>query len=110
MKKAAQEQQKNSTKRVVGKPFKKGESPNPGGRPKGSTSFKIILERLGIQPSTADPKKTRDEAIALKAYELAEQGDKWAIQFVVERREGKPGQSIDYTEHKLEPLEGIIIE
>jgi hypothetical protein len=34
-----------------------------------------------------------------KVYEKAEEGDKWATQFVVENRDGKPNQRIDITEH-----------
>ena len=94
--KTTQQQRKNNGNL---KPFKKGQSGNPGGRPKGSTSFKLLMEKIGIEPSKIDPTKTKDEAIMRQVYEKAEEGDKWATQFVVENREGKPSQRIDITEH-----------
>ena len=100
MTKRPQEQANNKNNNPTGKGgFKEGKSGNPGGRPKGSTSFKLLMEKIGLEPSTADPKKTKDESIMRKVYEKAEEGDKWATQFVVENRGGKPNQRIDITEH-----------
>ena len=107
MDKVAREPQKKRTGKVIGRPFEKGNKANPGGRPKGSTSFKLLMEKIGLEPSTDDPKKTKDEAIMRKVYEKAEEGDKWATQFVVENRDGKPNQRIDITEH--DPDEVIIL-
>lgn len=35
-------------KRVVGRPFKKGESANPGGRPKGSPNQALVAQKMAI--------------------------------------------------------------
>ena len=94
--KKPESQVKSKSRNPTGKGgFKKGQSGNPGGMKKGTTSFKAMLTRMGLDPSIEDPKLTKDEAITKKIYEIAEGGDKWAIQFVVERREGKPSQSIE---------------
>lgn len=85
--------------RVVGKPFKKGVSGNPKGRPKGSSSLKDILRRIGIEELEGSD-MTKDEAIMRKVYKLAFDGQPWAVQFIADRKEGKPHQSIDITEHE----------
>lgn len=104
--KLAQEPQKKRTKKVIGRPFEKGNKANPGGRPKGATSFKALMLRIGLEPSTKDPSITKDEYVTRSIYEKAEEGDKWAQQFVIERREGKPSQSIDVTDNRRETYDG----
>ena len=99
MKDESQQQTINRKRKAPKTAFKKGKSGNPGGRPKGSTSFKLLMEKIGLESSIEDPKKTKDEMIMRKVYEKAEEGDKWATQFVVENRDGKPNQRIDITEH-----------
>lgn len=91
---------------ATGKGFKPGKSGNPKGRPKGSTSIKDILRRIGIE-SLEGTDMTKDEAIMRKVYKLAFDGQPWAVQFIADRKEGKPHQSIDITEH--EPDEVIEI-
>jgi len=110
MEKKPQEQTKNRKRKAPKTAFKKGQSGNPGGRPKGSTSFRLLMERIGLEESTKDPRLTKDESIIRNIFDKAEDGDKWAQQFVVEQRDGKAPQSVSYTEKKLEPLEGIVIE
>ena len=77
------------------KPFKKGQSGNPKGRPKGSFSFKktIYEEMEKTFRTTVDGKRQTIEvgrgiikAIALKAMK----GDVRAAQFLQEVIEGKP--------------------
>jgi len=84
--------------RVVGKPFKKGVSGNPKGRPKGSSSIKDILRRIGDEVLEGSD-MSKDEAIMRKVYKLAFDGQPWAVQFIADRKEGKPHQSVDITEH-----------
>ncbi len=78
--------------------FKKGQSGNPKGRPKGSSSLKDILRRIGIEELEGTD-MTKDEAIMRKVYKLAFEGQPWAVQFIADRKEGKPHQSVDITEH-----------
>ena len=101
MKKEPQDQTKSRPKRKAPKSaWKPGQSGNPGGKPKGTTSFKALMLRIGLEPSTKNPEITRDEAITKEIYKQAEAGDKLAIKFVVEHREGKPNQQIDITERE----------
>ena len=66
-------------KRVVGRPFQKGQSGNPGGR-----------RALPITKALA---ATLNEARALKIAEVVwaavERGEPWAVQFATDRLEGK---------------------
>jgi hypothetical protein len=94
---------------VTGKGFVPGKSGNPKGRPKGSSSIKDHLRRIGDEILEGSD-MSKDEAIMRKVYKLAFEGQPWAVQFIADRKEGKPNQSIAYTEKKLEPLEGIVIE
>jgi len=87
-----------------GRPFKKGESGNPKGRPKKGTTWKDVITRLTNQAriDESDEKKQKKlvkELIIKKQIELAMAGDKHATKFLAEREEGMPRQSIDYTEH-----------
>ena len=49
---------------------------------------------------------TKDEAIMRKVYKLAFDGQPWAVQFIADRKEGKPHQSIDITEHERPEYNG----
>jgi Family of unknown function (DUF5681) len=72
-------------------PWKKGQSGNPGGRPKGSISkyYKLILEET-------DPKthKVRAEKLARRHIDEAEANPSFA-NIVLDRTEGKVVQPID---------------
>ncbi len=51
---------KKQQKRVIGKPFKKGQSGNPAGRPKGSISVVAELKKkLEEIPNEGNPEKKR---------------------------------------------------
>lgn len=66
-------------KKVVGRPFQKGQSGNPGGR-KALPLTKAILSKL-------TPK--RAETVAEVLIAKAEAGESWAVQVLYERTEGK---------------------
>jgi hypothetical protein len=72
--------------------FKKGQSGNPGGRPKGSISLvNLIRRRLTENPELAD-------AIADNLIALAAQGDQKAINAIreiLDRVDGKVPQQVD---------------
>ena len=74
--------------------FVKGVSGNPNGRPKKDICIPEILRGLLGEQSTVDVKKTRLEQICFKAITLAEDGDKDARNWIAERTEGKPVQTI----------------
>ena len=84
---SAEKQQGNSTK-VVGRPFKKGESGNPNGRPKKGTAIADILNARGDEVD--DDGLTNRETMLHKVYDKAvKHTDRWAVQFIADRTEGK---------------------
>lgn len=83
------------------KPFKKGESGNPNGRPKGSISLETRVKRLLEEPDKL-PKAIQQmigniceegtapiDALLIAAYMNGLQGDTKAMQIVLERGWGK---------------------
>ena len=98
-------EKKTAKKNGPGKPFVKGESGNPRGRPKKGTTWKDVITRatnqLRIDEKDERKRKKRvKELIIRRQIELALAGDKHATKFLAEREEGMPRQSIDYTEHE----------
>lgn len=104
---------------TVGKQFKKGESGNPSGRPKGSLSIPDMLRKISDE---AVPKELQNrvqdlfgkadigeismlEAVLRTTTMYAIQGKSWAVQFVADRLEGKPRQTIELEQH--EPIQLI---
>ena len=70
------------------RPFPKGRSGNPGGRPKG-TSITAALRAELDRPCADDPAVTKAERIAAVLVDLALGGDLPAIREVLDRTEGK---------------------
>lgn len=66
-------------KRVVGRPFQKGQSGNPGGRRPNVLSRAVFAK---MTPEQAD-------RIAEQLIAKAEDGESWAMQMLWERTEGK---------------------
>ena len=100
---------KTAKKTAPGRPFVKGESGNPKGRPRKGRTWKETIIRLTNQAriDEDDPKRLRKlvkELIIKKQIEMALKGDKHATKFLAEREEGMPRQSIDYTEHELDDV------
>jgi len=75
-----------------GKPFKKGQSGNPGGRPK----TKEFVEAIRTKIKEADGDRTKLETIAAKLVEKAVEGDLAAIKEVADRLDGKPVQALQH--------------
>ncbi len=80
------------------KPFRKGQSGNPGGRPK----KRLIDEALEELLLTEDSKVA--EAIARVLVEKAKRGDLKAIQLVAERVQGRPKQAMELSGVDGEPI------
>jgi hypothetical protein len=97
----AVKQQKNSVKEVPGRPFKKGESGNPNGRPKKELCFTEELKRKLSQITKHDKdlpveeQRTRLQAICDKILEQAEGGDHYAHNLIFERIEGKVKEQLE---------------
>lgn len=72
--------------------WKKGQSGNPAGPGKRLLITTHIERELLQAAQTGNATKAR--RIAEQVVKMAEEGDKWAIQFVTERTEGKPDQHV----------------
>ncbi len=78
--------------------FAKGHSGNPAGRPKGSHSPSDFLRRRIAEGGTL-------EKIMDKVVILALGGERWAIELIFDRLEGKPLQVIDIEQRIIEAAE-----
>ena len=82
-------------KRVVGRPFPKGVSGNPAGRPKGSVSVTDPMRRILSGDCPPEYRHLSAEALAIKALEMAANGDRAMLDSIIDRIDGKPRQGID---------------
>ena len=94
--------------------FKKGMSGNPSGRPKGSMSIPDMLKRIGEEevPNELQDRVQRLfgeaeigkismlEAVMRTTMMYAIQGKSWAVQFLADRLEGRPRQTIELESHE----------
>ena len=89
----------------VGKKYrwKKGQSGNPNGR---RNAYTDLIKEFSF---TKKGEKERREVVVSKLFQLAERGDLMAIQFIVERLEGK---ALDRQERvtKSEPIQVMVID
>lgn len=76
------------------KPFKPGQSGNPGGRPK-----KPMVDRMLEEALTSNDSETA-KAIADKLISMATHGSLSAIKLISERTEGKPGRNAAEADQK----------
>lgn len=72
--------------------WEKGKSGNPQGMRKRRLITTHIERELLVADETGNATKARK--IAKQVVKMAEEGDKWAIQFVTERTEGRPDQHV----------------
>ena len=89
----------------VGKKYrwKQGQSGNPNGR---RNAYTDLIKEFSF---TKKGEKERREVVVSKLFQLAERGDLRAIQFIVERLEGK---ALDRQERvtKSEPIQVMVID
>ena len=88
---------------TIGNRWKQGESGNPNGRRNAYTDLikDFSFSKVG--------EKERREIVIAKLFQLAERGDLRAIQFIVERLEGKALERQERTT-KSEPIQVMIID
>jgi hypothetical protein len=93
-------------KGVSGNPdtrFKKGESGNPNGR---RNAYTDLIKDFSFKKSGD---RERREVIVSKLFSLAERGDLRAMQFIIERLEGKALERQERTT-KSEPIQVMVID
>ena len=81
------DKQQENNKKIVGKPFVKGQSGNPKGRPKKGLALTDLINSTGDSPGKDC--KSNKQVMIEKLYTMAVNGDFNAIRFIVERLEGK---------------------
>jgi len=88
---------------TVGTRWEKGESGNPKGR---RNAYTDLIKDMSFTKSNG---KERREVILSKLFQLAERGDLRAIQFIIERLEGKAIERQVRT-NKSEPIQVMVID
>lgn len=88
--------------------FKKGQSGNPGGNPKGIPDVATMIKMIGREPIDAKSKKTMIEGIVRKAFEDAIAGNDKARQFIVDRGWGKAVDKIAMTDSEGKDAPGAV--
>ena len=88
---------------TIGNRWKQGESGNPDGRRNAYTDLikDFSFSKVG--------EKERREGVIAKLFQMAERGDLRAIQFIVERLEGKALERQERTT-KSEPIQVMVID
>ena len=81
----------NSGRRAGGTPFKPGKSGNPGGRPKSKLN-QLLAKHLGLKANDSGEKW--EMLLVKRVIALAVTGDKWALEFIWDRLEGKPAHHL----------------
>jgi len=75
--------------------WQKGQSGNPKGRPPKAKCIPDLLKKIGEEEGTRDGESTKLEVVLRRVYSYALQGKPWAVQFIADRTEGKPKQSME---------------
>ncbi len=85
--------------RVVGRPFPKGVSGNPAGRPTGRNKILAALDQIGDDAA---------EEVLRKAIEAAKAGDLRATELLMSRAwPARKGRALQFTLPKVEKLEDL---
>lgn len=93
------------------KPFKPGQSGNPGGRPKGTSVTAILNRKLAEED---DDGRTNAEKVACVILAMALEGDPRFVEMVLQRTEGKVAERVinlspeDVKRMPTEELEALV--
>ena len=92
--------------RVLGRPWQKGQSGNPGGRPKGLPKISSALHRLLMtKPDEVYEPHNKADVLALQLYDSATKGDTYACREILDRTEGKVAQGLQLSTADLPTTE-----
>ncbi len=113
MTKAVTDKQRNNTegeaRRLANlKPFRKGQSGNPKGRPKSITLSEAYRRELAKIDETDPQGRTFAEILAEEMIGKAKGGDVQAAREIADRTEGKAGQTLALSIEKREQLEQAV--
>lgn len=81
--------------------WQKGESGNPGGRPKKVYSITAMIRDAGEKVVDEATGQTRAERLAETMWEQAEAGDRQMAQYLVDRQDGKPKERVEHSESRV---------
>ncbi|GAG14152.1 unnamed protein product [marine sediment metagenome] len=82
--------------------WNKGKSGNPNGRP---PNAKCLTDLLRRKLAAKDPDgKPKMDVITDKVIALALTGERWAVELIYDRLEGRPPQALELTGGKGPPL------
>jgi ribosomal protein L18E len=87
------------------KPFQKGQSGNPAGRPKTAILSNAIRKKLTEIDETDPQRRTYAEILVEQLVMKAKTGDVQALKEIADRTEGKARQSVSLTTDKHERYE-----
>lgn len=88
--------------------FKKGQSGNPGGQPKGVPDVATMIKMIAREPIDKKTKKTMIEGVLRKAFEDALDGNDKARQFIFDRGWGKAVDKIAMTDSEGRDAPGAV--
>lgn len=88
--------------------FRRGQSGNPGGRPRSAVLSDAYRRKLAQVDETDPEKRTFAEILAEKIILKAKEGDVHAVREIADRVEGKAKQTVTITMEKREQLEQAI--
>lgn len=92
--------------KVLGRPWQKGQSGNPGGRPRGLPKISSALHRLLMTgPEEVYEPKNKADVLALQLYDSATKGDTYACREILDRTEGKVAQGLQLSTADLPTTE-----
>lgn len=74
--------------------FEKGQSGNPGGRPKEKAFADALRIAVNVEVENEGEKKKKLRLIAERLVAEAMAGESWAVQQVADRLDGKPAQAV----------------
>lgn len=109
-------QKKSKTPKEIGSnrnqkgQFVKGNTASVGkGRPQGSRSIPDILRKIAEEEGTNDG-TTKLEVVLRQVFKYALEGKSWAVEFIANRTEGKPHQTVGIKDVSDEPIKVFDID
>ena len=118
------DKQQGNSKRVFGKPFKKGQSGNPNGRPKKGQAWADVANELlnsneinitmkmsngKVKNLNLEADKSFRHAVIIGQISEAMKGNVQAARELADRTEGKPKQEREII-NKSEPIQVMVID